>query len=112
MTRLLCENGESLGVWVLKMKQWFLVAHLEVERLLSEWRWLCPHRMALVARTAFGDLFLRNEAGVVFWLNTAVGKVTEVAHSETQFLEMAETRVKSEESGLPNQSCRHLQDAA
>jgi hypothetical protein len=75
-----------------QMKQWFLVDHLEVERLLSEWRWLCPHRVVLVARTAFGDLFLRDEAGVVFWLNTAVGKLTEVAHSETQFLEIAETR--------------------
>ena len=79
------------------MKQWFIVDHLEVERLLSEWRWLCPHRMALVARTAFGDLFLRNEAGVVFWLNTAVGKLTEIAHSETQFLEMAETSEKRNE---------------
>jgi hypothetical protein len=73
-TRLSCKNGDSLGVQVLKLKQWFLADHLEVERLLSEWRWLCPHRMALVARTAFGDLFLRNEAGIVFWLNTAVGQ--------------------------------------
>jgi hypothetical protein len=79
------------------MKQWFLVDHLEVERLLSEWRWLCPHQMVLVARTAFGDLFLRNEAGVVFWLNTAVGKLTEIAHSGTQFLEMAETSEKRNE---------------
>ena len=79
------------------MKQWFLVDHLEVERLLSEWRWLCPHRMALVARTAFGDLFLRNEAGVIFWLDTAVGKLTAVAHSETQFLEMAKTSEKQRE---------------
>ena len=53
--------------------------------------------MALVARTVFGDLFLRNEAGVVFWLNTAVGKLTEVAHSETQFFEMAETSEKRRE---------------
>jgi hypothetical protein len=80
-----------------QMKQWFPVADLEVERLLSEWRWLCPQRMALVARTAFGDLFLRNEAGAVFWLNTAVGKLTEVAHSETHFPEMANTEEKRRE---------------
>jgi hypothetical protein len=79
------------------MKQWFLVDHLEVERLLSEWRWLCPHRMALVARTAFGDLFLRNEVGVVFWLDIAVGKLTKVADSEAQFREMAETTEKRQE---------------
>jgi hypothetical protein len=80
-----------------KMKQWFLVDHLEVERLLLEWRWLCPQRMTLVARSAFGDLFLRNEAGIVFWLDTDVGKLTEVAHSETQFLELAETSEKRRE---------------
>jgi hypothetical protein len=79
------------------MKQCFLVDHLDVERLLSEWRWLCPHRMALVARTAFGDLFLRNEAGVIFWLNTGVGMLTEIVHSETQFLAMAETSEKRRE---------------
>jgi hypothetical protein len=80
-----------------QMKQWFPVDHLVVDRLLSEWRWLCPHRMALVARTAFGDLFLRNEAGAVFWLNTAVGKLAEVARSEAEFLEMAATIEKQRE---------------
>jgi len=73
------------------MEQWFLVDNLEVERLLSEWRWLCPHRMTLVARTAFGDLFIRDEAGAVFWLNTAVGKLSKVASSEAEFREAAET---------------------
>jgi hypothetical protein len=76
------------------MEQWFLVDYLEVERLLSEWRWLCPHRMALVARTAFGDLFLRDEAAAIFWLNTAVGKLTRVASSEAEFREAAETSEK------------------
>ncbi len=79
------------------MEQWFLVDHLEVERLLSEWRWLCPHRMALVARTAFGDLFLRDEAYAIFWLNTAVGKLTKVASSEAEFREAAETSEKRRE---------------
>jgi len=79
------------------MKQWFPVDQLEVERLLLEWRWLCPDQMTLVARSVFGDLFLRNEAGVVFWLNTAIGKLTEVAQSETHFLAMAETSEKQSE---------------
>ena len=79
------------------MQQWFSVDHLDVERLLSEWRWLCPHKMTLVARTAFGHLFLRNEAGAIFWLNSDVGKLTEVAGSESQFLEMADTNDKRRE---------------
>jgi hypothetical protein len=79
------------------MEPWFLVEHLDVERLLSEWRWLCPRPMTLAARTAFGDLFLRDEAGAVFWLDIAVGKLTQVSNSEARFREMAETREKREE---------------
>jgi hypothetical protein len=53
-----------------------------------------PQRMTLVARTAFGDLFLRDEAGAVFWLDTAVGKLSKVASSETGFREEARTSEK------------------
>jgi hypothetical protein len=74
----------------------FVVQHLEIERLLAEWRWLCPRAMTLVARTAFGDLFLRDEAGAVFWLDIAIGKLTEVSNSEENFRQMAETREKRE----------------
>jgi hypothetical protein len=70
---------------------WFATAHLDVDRLLSDWRWLVPNRMKLVARNAFGDLFLRNDFGAVLRLDVAVGKVTTVADSETQFLELAAT---------------------
>src|SRR5215471_204666 len=73
------------------MNEWFSVEHLDIERLLSEWRWLCPSEMALLARTAFGDLFLRDKAGAVFWLNAAVGKLIQVASSESKFRELAET---------------------
>jgi len=76
------------------MSEYHAVEHLDVERLLSEWRWLCPQRMELVARTPFADLFLRNDSGEVFLLNTAVGTLTEVAASEAAFREAAETRGK------------------
>jgi hypothetical protein len=79
------------------MQQWLLVDPLDVEKLLLEWRWLYPQRMALVARTLFGRLFLRNEAGADFWLDSDESKPTEVARSETQFLEMAETSEKRRE---------------
>jgi len=79
------------------MKEWFLVEHLDADRLLTAWRWLCPQRMALVARTAFGDLFLRDEAGAVLWLNTAIGKLSQVASSEAEFLEAAATAEKRAE---------------
>jgi hypothetical protein len=51
----------------------FDIDHLVAERLLAEWRWLCPVSMELIARNAFGDLFLRNELGSILRLEVAVG---------------------------------------
>jgi len=79
------------------MENWFAVDHLDVERLLADWRWLCPQRTTLVARNAFADLFLRDESGEVFRLNVAVGKLAKVADSEAQFRELAASHEKREE---------------
>jgi hypothetical protein len=79
------------------MEKWFEVDGLETERLLSEWRWLCPSRLSLVARNLFGELFLIDETGVVLWLNTTDGKLSKVANSKAEFLEMAETSQKRQE---------------
>lgn len=78
-------------------ERWFIVNHLDVERLLASWRWLCPRRVTLIARNAFADLFLRDEEGALFQLDVAVGKLTNVADSETQFHELAATPEKREE---------------
>lgn len=59
----------------------FAVEHLSVEKLLSDWRWLCPQPLTLVARNAFGDLFLRDEQDRILWLNIAIGRISEVAES-------------------------------
>lgn len=79
------------------MERWFTVEHLDVERLLAEWRWLCPGRMTLVARNAFADLFLRNEAGHVLRLEVAVARLRKVADSEAQFRDLAQTGKNCEE---------------
>jgi hypothetical protein len=75
----------------------FHVYDLEIDRLLSDWRWLCPSQMTLVARNVFGELFLQDEAGAVFWLNTTTGKLSRVSNSHSEFLEMAETTDKRRE---------------
>jgi hypothetical protein len=76
---------------------WFAVYHLDVERLLVDWRWLCKEPMALVARNAFGDLFLRDGSGQVHQLDVAIGKLTKVAASEKEFCELALTSERQEE---------------
>ena len=79
------------------MENWFVVDHLDVERLLVGWRWLCPKRMTLVARNAFADMFLQDESGGVFRLDVAVGKLVKVADSVAQFRQLAVSREKREE---------------
>ncbi len=79
------------------MESYFQVDHLDVDRLLSEWRWLCPQSLTLVARSAFGDLFLRDEAGKIFKLDIAIGQMNEVAKSETEFRDLAGTKEKREQ---------------
>jgi hypothetical protein len=79
------------------MEQWFAVEHFDVERLLTEWRWLCPGRMTLVARNAFADLFLRDEAGQVLRLEVGVARLRKVADSEAQFRGLAQTGKNREE---------------
>jgi len=78
------------------LKSYFLVGHLDVDRLLSEWRWLCPQSLALVARSAFGDLFLRDGAGKIFKLDIRIGQMLEVATSETEFRDLARANEKRE----------------
>ena len=68
----------------------FEVDHLDVDRLLADWRWLCPEPVSLLARSAFGDLFLRGPSGKVLWLDLANGKLTEVAGSVSEFRELLE----------------------
>jgi hypothetical protein len=79
------------------MDNWFAVDHLDVERLLADWRWLCPERVSLIAKSAFGDLFLLNETEQVLRLDVAVGTLTKVSDSENQFRELAGSRDKRQE---------------
>jgi hypothetical protein len=73
-----------------KMEHWFEVQHLDIDRLLAEWRWLCPKPMRLVARNVFADLFLADESGKIVRLDVAIGKTEAVADANAQFLELAE----------------------
>jgi len=75
----------------------FSVQHLDVEKLLSNWRWLCTDDVTLIARNAFADLFLLTKEGHVLRLDISAGQLMRVAESEGQFRQMAETKEKREE---------------
>ena len=70
---------------------------LDSERLLREWRWLCPQSLTVIRRNAFGDLFLRDEAGRVHMLDVGSGVFTLIAESVSEFTELAKTPERREE---------------
>jgi hypothetical protein len=73
------------------------IESLDVNKLLKEWRWLCHGNLCLVARNAYGDLFLRDDIGRVFRLDVGVGTYARIADSHTQFLELANQPENREE---------------
>lgn len=79
------------------MESYFDVGDLSLERLLKEWRWLCPQTVSLLARNAFGDLYLREKEGKILRLDVAVGQIQQVAESEEQFRKLASTNDKQEQ---------------
>jgi hypothetical protein len=70
---------------------------LDQERLLADWRWLCPQRVTLIEHSAFGDLFLRDDAGKVFLLNVSVGRLSLIAETQPEFITQLEDDAKREE---------------
>lgn len=79
------------------MKNWFQVQHLDVERLLAQWRWLCSGPKKLVARSAFGHMFLADESGLIWWLDVDVGELTKIAGSELDFRNLLANPAKRDE---------------
>jgi hypothetical protein len=72
------------------------VETLDSGRLLNEWRWLCPQPLSVIGRNAFGDLFLKDEAGKVHLLNVGAGEFGLIAASVSEFTELARTSEKKE----------------
>jgi hypothetical protein len=74
----------------------FHIEHLDVNRLLEQWRWLCVQPVTLIARSGFGDLFLRTGEGKVLCLNVGDGTLAEVAESEPSFEDSQNNSAKRE----------------
>jgi|HubBroStandDraft_6_1064221.scaffolds.fasta_scaffold11551_2 hypothetical protein len=80
-----------------RMEDAFQVGDLDPNKLLAEWRWLCEEPLELIARNAFGDLFLINQAREIFQLEVSAGRFTKVASSKDEFFALCDTPQKKEE---------------
>src|SRR6266478_3421819 len=65
---------------------------MELESLLSDWRWLVQPNLKPILVTALGDLFLRDGVGRVHFLDTMTGDLKQVAESQDAFEQLCEDR--------------------
>lgn len=61
---------------------------LDPEGLLRNWQWLVPIGYRTLFASAFGDLFLSDERGRMFWLNVGGAELVEVAENASAFEQM------------------------
>lgn len=61
---------------------------VDLDGLLSEWRWLIDESHQVAVITALGDLFLRHSDGRILWLDAGFGQLTEVASSADEFKQL------------------------
>ncbi|VTR99498.1 DUF1851 domain-containing protein [Tuwongella immobilis] len=61
---------------------------VDLEQLLSEWRWLVQDSVQPVLISSLGDLFLRHEDGRILWLDTGTAELCEVASDAAEFKEL------------------------
>ena len=73
------------------------VSILDLDRLLREWRWLCPQPVSLIDRNAYGDLFLRDDLDRIHMLDVGSGELALVAGSASEFNALKATPEKREE---------------
>ena len=57
----------------------------DADALLAHWRWLVPRSMHPIELTLFGDWFLTDEAGAIWFLDTARGDVHPIAATGDEF---------------------------
>lgn len=79
------------------MYPYFDVADFSTDKLLANWRWLCPQDVGLVAVDAFGDLFLEDGQRMVWRLDTSGGQLERISQSVEEFKQSAESLEKRKE---------------
>jgi len=68
------------------------IAGLDFASLLSDWQWLLKGSYTPVLMTAFGDVFLRDEAGHIHLLDLMSGEFKQVAVSQEEFDRLCDDR--------------------
>jgi hypothetical protein len=73
------------------------VENLSVDELLEDWMWLLKKPFSIIAMNNFGDMFLQNENGEIYFLELSAGRLAKVAKSLSEFQRLS--------SDTDNQNC-------
>ena len=71
------------------------------DALLTDWRWLVGDDKQVLVVSALGDLFLRNEEGQIYWLDTGAARLSQVATSVEEFKRLMQQTEHADEWFLP-----------
>src|SRR3954453_5679197 len=72
-----------------------------VDALLQDWGWLLGDSMHLILVSAIGDMFLADDTGQVFWLDTGTGKLQQIAASVEEFQQLRQQREHADQWFIP-----------
>ncbi len=64
-----------------------------VQELNVSWGWLIAEPFKPVLFSSMGDVFIEKDSGGVWWLNTGVGQLTQVADSVPAFQDLLSTDI-------------------
>ncbi len=74
---------------------------MDCSRLLLPWRWLVPESLEPLSLTLFGDWFLEDSDGAIFFLDTLGGRLSQIAPSRASFLAEREKPENLDEWYMP-----------
>ncbi|MXV53353.1 DUF1851 domain-containing protein [Pedobacter sp. HMF7647] len=58
---------------------------IDISDITEAWNWLIPEKSEILLVTCFGDLFLADHVGTIYWLDTSIGSLTNVAGDLDEF---------------------------
>jgi hypothetical protein len=87
---------QSSEISIRKMRANIPLEGLSSEELLEDWAWLLGKTFTLIALNNFADMFLRNEAGEIYFLSLATGELNELAKSSAEFQRLSADKVNQE----------------
>ncbi|MDB5207601.1 MAG: hypothetical protein JWR72_2676 [Flavisolibacter sp.] len=61
------------------------LSNVDLEDICSSWKWRLDPPTSIILISSVGDMFFTDKDGAIFWLNTSLGEVINVAKDSEEF---------------------------